>query len=126
MKSTYLGRAVPTLLLAPPQMWFSEQAQSNEHVYRRSLPSGGYVAIATQEVKPLFAPPKIRGHIVVERRATDRREGHAPPIVAVAERDNLDSLLEALVPVAESDEILTETLQRKVTIPITQRRGPTP
>ena len=118
----YLGLAVPTFSLLP-QMWFSEQAQSGDQVYRRSLPSGGYVAIATTEVRPLFAPPKIRGHIVVERRGTERREGHAPPIVAVAERDNVDSILEALVPFAESDEVLNETLQRKVTIPITQRRG---
>lgn len=105
-------------------MWFSEQAQSSEHVYRRPLPSGGYVAIATTEVKPLFASPRIRGHVVVERRNSDRREGHPPPIVAVAERDNIDSILEALVPVAESDEVLYETLQRKVTIPITARRNP--
>lgn len=106
------------------QMWFSEQAQSsNEHVYRRPLPSGGYVAIATQAVQPLFAPAKIRGHVVVERRAESRRDGHAPPIVAVAERDDVEQLLAALVPVAESDAILENTLKQRVTIPITKRRN---
>ena len=105
-------------------MWFSEQAKSQEHVYRRPLPSGGYVAIAAQPVQPLFAAAKVRGHIVVERRGEDRREGHPAPIVAVAERDDVDALLAALVPVAESDQILADALQRKVTIPITGRSGP--
>lgn len=104
-------------------MWFSEQAQSNEHVYRRSLPSGGYVAIAAQPVQPLFSTAKVRGHVVVERRAESRREGHAPPIVAVAERDDMEQLLAALMPVAESDSILNDTLAQKVTIPVTKRRN---
>lgn len=105
-------------------MWFSEQAPSNEHVYRRPLPSGGYVAIAAEEVRPLFAPPKLRGRIIVERRGEDRRQGHAPPIVAVAERDDLESILAALKPVAESDDILSHALEQRVTIPITRRNTP--
>lgn len=104
-------------------MWFSEQATSDEHVYHRRLPSGGYVAIATESVQPLFAPTKIRGRVVVERRSEERRIGHAAPIVAIAERDDLEAVLEALVPVAESDEVLTGVLQRRVTIPITRRRS---
>lgn len=103
-------------------MWFSEQASSNEPVYKRSLPSGGYVAISAQPVQPLFAPAKFRGHIVVERRGEDRRVGHPAPIVAVAERDDMESLLSALMPVAESDELLQATLEQRVTIPITGRR----
>lgn len=104
-------------------MWFSEQDQSKEHVYRRPLPSGGYVAIAAEEVRPLFAPPKLRGRIIVERRGEDRRQGHAPPIVAIAEREDMDSILAALKPVAESDAMLTQALERRVTIPITSRRN---
>jgi hypothetical protein len=103
-------------------MWFSERAAPDEHLYRRSLPSGGYVAIATQQVQPLFAPAKIRGRVVVERRNEERRAGHNPPIVAIAERDNVDGVLAALMPIAESDAMLTETLARGVTMPITQRR----
>lgn len=102
-------------------MWFSEQSASNEHVYKRSLPSGGYVAISAQPVQRLFAPAKIRGHIIVERRGEDRRAGHPAPIVAVAERDDIEAVLSALVPVAESDELLQKTLEQKVTIPITDR-----
>jgi hypothetical protein len=117
---SYLGFASPT---SSPLMWFSEQAPSNEPVYRRSLPSGGYVAITAQPVQPLFAPAKIRGVIVVERRSESRRVGHAPPIVAVAERDDVEALLAALVPVAESDAILNDTLAQRVTIPITKRRS---
>jgi hypothetical protein len=105
-------------------MWFSEQSASDEHVYRRPLPSGGYVAISAQPVQPLFAASKIRGHIVVERRGPERRAGHPAPIVAVAEKDTMEALLAALVPVAESDELLQETLARRVTIPITKRGLP--
>jgi hypothetical protein len=103
-------------------MWFSERAPSDEHVYHRRLPSGGYVAIAAEQVQPLFAPLKFRGRIVVERRAEDRRVGHAAPIAAVAEGDSVDAVLAALVPVAESDALLSQTLARGVTIPITKRR----
>jgi hypothetical protein len=103
-------------------MWFSDQAKSKEPVYCRSLPSGGYVAITTESVQPLFGAKRTRGKIVVERRAEERRVGHSPPIAAVAEHENVDMLLAALMPVAESDEILNNTLAQKVTIPITQRR----
>jgi hypothetical protein len=104
-------------------MWFSEQATSDAHVYHRKLPSGGYVAIATQTVQPLFAPSRIRGHVVVERRSEERRVGHPAPIVAIAERDDIGQILEALVPVAESDAVLEQTLARRVTVPITRRRS---
>lgn len=104
-------------------MWFSESAPSDDaHVYRRRLPSGGYVAIATEEVQPLFAPARIRGRVVVERRSEERRAGHPAPIVAIAERDDVESILAALLPVAESDAVLADTLTRRVTIPITRRR----
>lgn len=103
-------------------MWFSEQRPPDEPVYRRKLPSGGYVAIATETVQPLFAPAKVRGRIVVERRSEDRREGHPAPIVAIAERDDVAQILEALVPVADSDELLTGMLARRATIPITRRQ----
>ena len=102
-------------------MWFSQHAPG-EHVYRRDLPSGGYVAITAETVQPLFAPSKVRGRIVVERRGEDRREGHPAPIAAVAERDDVNGVLAALVPLAESDELLRQTLARGVTIPITRRR----
>ena len=107
-------------------MWFSEQAKSDEHVYHRKLPSGGYVAIAAQPVKPLFTstPTRIRGHVVVERRSEERRAGHPAPIVAVTEQSDMDGVLAALVPVAESDEVLAQTLLRRVTIPVTKRRDP--
>lgn len=103
-------------------MWLSEQAPSEQHVYIRTLPSGGYVAIAAEPVQPLFAASRVRGRIVVERRAEARREGHIPPVVAVAERDDVSAILAALMPLAESDELLSQTLQRRATIPITRRR----
>lgn len=104
-------------------MWYSEQATSDEHLYHRRLPSGGYVAIAAEPVQPLFSPAKVRGRVIVERRSEDRRAGHAAPIVAIAERDDVESVIAALLPVAESDELLSRTLERRVTIPITRRRA---
>ena len=104
-------------------MWFSEHAPPSEPVYRRELPSGGYVAITAETVQPLFAPSKIRGRIVVERRGENRRAGHPAPIAAIAERDDVSEVLAALVPLAESDELLTQTLARGVTIPVTRRRS---
>lgn len=103
-------------------MWFSERASSDTHAYKRKLPSGGYIAISTQPVQPLFGPPKVRGHVVVERRSEDRRVGHAPPIVAIAEHVDEKALIDALVLVAESDEILETALARRVTVPIHGRR----
>ena len=103
-------------------MWLSEQAPAEQHVYLRTLPSGGYVAIAAEPVQPLFAPSRMRGRVVVERRAEPRRQGHIPPVVAVAERDDVASILAALMPLAESDELLSQTLLRRATVPITRRR----
>ncbi len=91
-------------------------------VYRRNLPSGGYVAIEAQEVRALFAGPRIRGHILVERRSEERRVGHRPPLVAVAERNNLDDIMVALMPIAQDDATIADVLSRRVTIPITRRR----
>ena len=105
-------------------MWFSEHAPSDEHVYRRPLPSGGYVAIATQSVERLFAPAKLRGHVVVERRSQERRVGHPAPIVAITEQEDIDAILAALLPVAEDDDALANALTRRVTIPVIRRQSP--
>ena len=112
----------PLSFHAHDAMWFSQQGPPEEPVYSRKLPSGGYVAISTETVQPLFAPAKVRGQIVVERRAEDRREGHPAPIVAVAECNDVREILEALVPVAESDAVLKDMLERRATIPITRRQ----
>jgi hypothetical protein len=101
-------------------MWFSERKPSDTPAYTRKLPSGGYIAIATQPVQTLFGPAKVRGHIVVERRSEERRVGHAPPIVAVAEHVDANAVIAALITVAESDEILETTLARRVTTQITK------
>lgn len=97
-------------------------AHDGERVYQRDLPSGGYIAIEATEVSPLFAPPKIRGHVVVERRSQERRVGHRPPLAAIAERDSLADIMTALLPIAENDGAIAEVLSRRVTIPVTRRR----
>ena len=104
--------------------WFSEKRPSREYIYHRVLPGGGFIAIATEVIQPLFAPSKIRGRVIVERRSEERRLGHETPIAAVAERDDVDSVVAALMPIAESDETISQTLARRVTIPVTRKREP--
>lgn len=92
-----------------------------KRLYVRPLPSGGYVAIIANTVRPLFAGEKIRGQILVERRTEDRRQGHKAPIAAFAEREALVDILHALLPIAQSDRALGDALTRKVTIPVGRR-----
>jgi len=93
-----------------------------ERVYHRDLPSGGFIAIEATQVSPLFAAPRVRGHVVVERRSGDRRIGHRPPLAAIAERDNVADILSALLPIAQDDGAIADVLSRRVTIPVTRRR----
>jgi hypothetical protein len=95
---------------------------SGEQLYVRQLPSGGYVAIEAETVRPLFAAPKIRVHVLVERRPDGRREGHAPPIAACAEGDDVNAMVAALMPIAESDQAIHEVFARGATIPIAPKR----
>lgn len=92
-----------------------------EQLYVRPLPSGGYVAIEAKEVTPLFAPPRLRGEVVVERRGEARRAGHLPPLAAVAERETIKDIIAALLPIAEDDQLIAELFRRGVTVPVTRR-----
>lgn len=58
-------------------------------LYVRDLPGGGYVAIdLLGDSEPDRGVP-CRARISVERRATsERRSGHAPPVIAEAEGDS--------------------------------------
>ena len=95
---------------------------SGEQLYVRRLPSGGYVAIEAVEVQPLFAEKKIRAHVLVDRRPDARRLGHIPPIAACSEGDDVDALVAALLPIAESDQAIQDAFARGITIPVAARR----
>jgi hypothetical protein len=95
----------------------SDDGQNDRtRLYSRKLPSGGYVAIEARPVRTLFGPPKIRGELIVERRAPDRRVGHRAPVAACTEHADLNVVLEVLAPMAESDESIGEVLKRRVMI----------
>ena len=98
-----------------------QDQHDGKRLYISPLPSGGYVAIIANTVRPLFAGEKIRGQILVERRTEDRRQGHKAPIAAFAERDAMVDILHALLPIAQSDRALGDALTRKVTIPVRGR-----
>ena len=93
-------------------------------LYERRLPSGGYVAIEAQPVRTLFGGIKIRGQLVVERRPESRRQGHRAPIAACAEVEQVreDEIVDALLPIAKSDDAIAEVIARKVTVTITAGR----
>ncbi len=60
-----------------------EHAADVAPVYRRELPGGGYVAI---DVRLEREVPRVR--VSVERRARhERRDGHAPVVIAEADGD---------------------------------------
>jgi hypothetical protein len=91
-------------------------------LYERRLPSGGYIAIEALPVRTLFGPVKIRGQLIVERRPEDRRLGHRAPIAACAERVREVDIVDALLPIANSDDAIAEVLARKVTLSVTGRK----
>ena len=93
-------------------------------LYKRALPSGGYVAIEAQQVRTLFGPVKIRGQLVVERRPPERREGHRPPIAACAEQNRFRDVIAALYPIAHSDPAIEQVLGRKVMVSVVAGRKP--
>ena len=95
---------------------------SGEQLYVRQLPGGGFVAIEAETVRPLFAPPKIRAHVLVERRNDVRRAGHVPPIAACTEGDDITAMVAALMPIAESDQAIDEVFARGATVPVALKR----
>jgi hypothetical protein len=92
-----------------------EPQSETKRLYTRALPSGGYVAIEAQPVRTLFGAQKLRGLLIVERRPESRREGHRAPIAATAEHPRLRDLIDALFPIAHSDQALQQLLARRVT-----------
>ena len=95
----------------------SDEGQPNrKRLYTRPLSSGGYVAIEARPVRTLFGPDKIRGELIVERRSEERRIGHKAPIAACTEHTDLNVIIDALSPMADSDETIADVLRRKVMI----------
>jgi hypothetical protein len=97
-------------------------SDETQRLYVRPLPSGGYVAIEAQPVRTLFGPVKIRGQIIVERRPPERRVGHRAPVAACAEQTKVRDVINALFPIAHSDQALNQVLGEKVTLSVVAGR----
>jgi hypothetical protein len=79
-----------------------------EPLYTRSLPGGGYVSIeATRH------DAEYRLTLFVERRVDpQRRQGHAPPVVAEATGPDREHAVRQLVRIAENNVEVARALQR--------------
>lgn len=81
-------------------------------LYQRELPGGGFVHVHEEAADEAVH----RGHVAVERRTDpDRRDGHEPPIIAMAEGASAQSVIRQLLEVATDNvAIATALLRRQV------------
>jgi hypothetical protein len=85
----------------------AHETTGSEVLYRRALPGGGVVLIRASNVRSAPGLAHVRGEVVVERRTdASRREGHVPPVVAVADQQTKDAVLRELFPLVNSNTAL--------------------
>ena len=83
---------------------------SEKSLYRRTLPGGGFVNV---ELDPPTTSGTHRAHVEVERRTDpQRRDGHAPPVVASAEGGTRQSVFAQLLAVAADNVAVARALLR--------------
>jgi hypothetical protein len=79
-------------------------------LYERALPGGGYVHVEEDDGKTSIH----RGRIAVERRLDPvRRDGHEPPIIAVAEGATAQSVIRQLLEIATDNVAIAHALLRR-------------
>jgi hypothetical protein len=79
-------------------------------LYSRVLPGGG---IVTVEADPFARGDRFRAQLRVERRSDRiRRDGHTPPIIAVAEGASYDSAFAELFAIAKDNVSIARCLLR--------------
>jgi hypothetical protein len=88
--------------------------------YRRPMPGGGYVEVELDsplaDLTPGTAGVRVRGRIIMERRADPRRRyGHQAPIVAELSSDDRDELMADLFRLAQDNAALARSLMRMPT-----------
>lgn len=88
-------------------MWHKAKTQ---RAYTRELPGGGFVAIDVTSVTSLRHGRHFRGMLIVERRATWRRDGHVPPVIGQASGSSVESVVQQLLPAAESNPAIGTAL----------------
>ncbi len=76
-------------------------------LYQRPLPGGGYVHVEEDDDKALVH----RGRVAIERRVDpNRRDGHEPPIIAVAEGATAQSIIRQLLEIATDNVAIARAL----------------
>jgi len=88
-------------------MW---QKAKSQRAYTRELPGGGFVAIDVTRVTSMLQRPHFHGAIIVERRASWRRAGHAAPVIGEASGSSVESVVRQLLPAAESNPAIGTAL----------------
>ncbi|HJU74479.1 MAG TPA: hypothetical protein VJ717_12095 [Gemmatimonadaceae bacterium] len=80
-------------------------------IYRRNLPGGGFVNIEAEGSAP---PDQLqRAVVTVERRADPaRRDGHNPPVVAMAEGPSSQGIFRQLLEIAADNIAIARALLR--------------
>jgi hypothetical protein len=74
--------------------------------FRRELPGGGYVAIEVTAKKSLWRNTEYEGRVVIERRASWRRAGHTPPVIATASGESVEAVVRQLLPAAQCNSTI--------------------
>ena len=78
--------------------------------FERALPGGGFVAIDIASERTIWRNRVFHGTLVVERRASERRAGHSPPVVALSSGSSLDSVIQHLLPTAQCNAAIGAAL----------------
>lgn len=82
-------------------------ARNTEKVYIRKLPGGGFVAIEVSPTRTLFGTRRFHGRLILERRADiERRNGHAPPMIAETQCTSVAGVFHELFLLAQSNVAL--------------------
>jgi len=85
---------------------------SDNTLYHRNLPGGGYVNVDVDVDQPSESGTH-RAHVAVERRSDPmRRDGHTPPIVASAEGGTLQAVFAKLFAIAADNVAVARALLR--------------
>jgi hypothetical protein len=98
---------IPDVGTVEVRMWQKARA---ERAYTRELPGGGFVAIDVTRATSMLHGHRFHGELIVERRATWRRDGHVPPVIGQASGSSVESVVRQLLPAAESNPAIGTAL----------------
>ena len=95
----------------------AREGPSGAALFRRTMPGGGYVEVELDAppaaAAPGAAPTRVRGRVIMERRADPgRRYGHRAPVVAELSSDDRDELMADLFRLACDNVALARSLMR--------------